>query len=203
VRELDTPDSSVVRLRDQGDYSISWGPIFAVLLSLVVSMLSIGQLLYGLIVEHWSWPVHSRQFTSAILVGGGVAANACTVWLRWRHSVIDVALSAKSLTISTRAKQTVLPLDDLVSCHVFCSRAFRLVKVRLVLKMLGETEWVEVIVKRKMDPLTDLQLLPDLQRRGVEIIGVEHFVQEIERFTGKSAAGLFNDPRTLQAGGPA
>ncbi len=199
MSEVDVSESSSVRLKGVGDWPTVWMPILFVLM-----IFSFGLLVHGIVVDQWTWPAEERRIVrTCILVVAGMFNFFC-FWGWWRDSVIDVSLSEESLTVSTRAKQTVLAVSDLRSCELFINRSFTRVKVFFLLKGEGETERVEVFLYRsKFDPLKDLQLLPALQRRGVEMIGVEEFKRDIERLTGKSTVGLFDESGSLKAGGSA
>lgn len=198
MSEVDTPDSSVVHLKGVGLH-----PTRTVIFYFVMLVVAIGHLVYGILGDHWTLPADEKRFFRAGL--GILVFSWLTIehLMTWRNSVLDASLAGNDLTVSTRAGQKVIPLTSVFECEIFVAKASRRILITLGVVTPRGTEWVKVYMKRNIDPIGDLQLLPALQRLGIRLIGVEVFKRELEHITERSAEGLFDDSRMLQAGGSA
>ncbi len=198
MSEVAVSESSTVRLK-----GVAAMPRWVVIAFLVLVPLTIVHTAFGFYAEYWTLPKDWRKLLRAGLLIVCSAFAAYHAWQSRRNSICEVALSEQALVLSSPANQLAIPLSELLSCEVFIERQGWRIKASLLLVTQSRREWVEIYLSRRIDPFEPLHLIIALQENGVELIGVEIFAREIERLTGKSAVGLFDESGSHKAEGSA
>lgn len=194
MSEVDVLESSPVRLK-----GVAVVPRWVVIAFLALVPLTIVHTAFGFYAELYTFPKDWWKLLRAGLLIVCSTYAAYQAWQSRRNSICEVALSEQALVLSSAANQLAIPLSELLSCEVFIERQGWRIKASLLLVTQSRREWVEIYLSRRIDPFEPLHLLLALQKNGVELIGVELFAREIQRLTGKSAAGLFGASGSLEA----
>ena len=194
MSEVDVSASSPVRLRPDGIHRtwvlVAWSPLFA--LATLTNFVALLQKYLTPISNQKALFVAWSLFLSPIICG-----ILCSK--EWLTSVTKVVLEGNALEVSTRLGKTTIPLEGVTECEISVAKVKGRIEITLGVIPPGGKDLLKVYFIRKIDPVKDLQLLPALQRRGIRLIGTGEFQRDIERLTGKSAAGLFGASGSLEA----